>query len=89
MASDDILRDYRGRFQRGKLGGPGRPVGSLSWIKAPPSFFRDAIATYERYGNAALEQLVRTDPARFFLIMIAIESGEIICRRRRTKSYQP
>ena len=83
MSSHDIPRDSRGRFQRGKPGGPGRLFGSLGRIEAPLAFFRDAVASWERYGEAVLTQLRLTDPARYFLLMIAIETGEFCVRRRR------
>jgi len=80
---DDILRDHRGRFLRGKLGGPGRPRGSFTKIKVPLGFLRDAVANWERYGEAAFTQLMRTDPLGYFHLMIAIETGEFRVRRRR------
>lgn len=87
MASDDIPRDDRGRFRRGKPGGPGRPFGGLTRINAPPDFLRDVVANWERHGSAALEQLCLSDPARYFLLMFAIDTGEFrITRRRRTKA---
>jgi hypothetical protein len=83
---DDIPRDGRGRFLRGKPGGPGRPRGSFTKIKVPLGFLRDAVANWERYGDAAFMQLMRTDPLRYFHLMIAIESGEFrVERRRRAK----
>ena len=47
MYGDKIPRDHRGRFRRGKPGGPGRPYGSLTKIKAPLGFLRDAVANWE------------------------------------------
>ena len=87
MASNDIPRDNRGRFLRGKSGGPGRPVGSLTRIKAPPGFLSDVAANWERHGESALTHLRLTDPVRYFLLMVAIETGEFrITRRRRIKA---
>lgn len=87
MSTDDIPRDNRGRFRRGKPGGPGRPFGSLTRISAPLGFFRDAVASWERHGEAALTQLRQTDPVRYFLLMVAIEAGEFrVSRRWRTKA---
>jgi hypothetical protein len=48
MTDDDIPGDDRGRFLRGKPGGPGRPRGSFTKIKAPLGFLRDAVANWER-----------------------------------------
>lgn len=87
MSSDDIPRDNRGRFLRGKPGGPGRPFGSLTRFNAPPSFLRDVADNWERYGSAALAQLCLSDPARYFLLMLAINTGEFrITRRQRSGS---
>jgi hypothetical protein len=61
---DEILRDHRGRFRKGKPGGPGRPYGSLTKIKAPLRFLRDAVADRERHGEAAISPLRPTDPMR-------------------------
>jgi hypothetical protein len=61
MYRDEIPRDHRGRFRKGKPGGPGRPYGSLTKIKAPLGFLRDAVADWERRGEAALTQLRLTD----------------------------
>ena len=82
MYGDKIPRDHRGRFRRGKPGGPGRPYGSLTKIKAPLGFLRDAVANWEKYGEASLTQLRITDPARYFLPMVAIETGEFRIQRR-------
>ena len=81
MYGDEIPRDHRGRFRRGKPGGPGRPYGSLTRINAPLGFLRDAVANWERYGEAALTHLIQTDPVRYFLLMVAIETGEFRVRR--------
>ena len=87
MSSDDIPRDNRGRFLRDKSAGPGRPFGSLTRIKAPPSFLRDVMANWEQHGEAALTHLRLTDPMGFFLLTVAVETGEFrITRRRRTKA---
>jgi len=80
---DDIPRDHRGRFLRGKFGGPGRPRGSFTKIKVPLGFLRDPVANWERCGEAAFTQLMRTDPLGYFHLMIAIETGEFRVRRRR------
>jgi hypothetical protein len=45
-------------------------------------FLRDAVANWERYGEAALTHLSLTDPVRYFLLMVAIETGEFRIRRR-------
>jgi len=82
MYGDVIPRDHRGRFRKGKPGGPGRPYGSLTKIKAPLDFLRDAVANWERHGEAALTHLRLTDPMRYFLLMVAIETGEFRVRRR-------
>ena len=37
-------------------------------------FLRDAVANWERYGEAALTHLSRTDPVRYFLLMVAVET---------------
>ncbi len=83
MFADDIPRDSHGRFRPGKPGGPGRPFDSLSRINAPPAFFRDVVSDWEEHGQAALRQLCVTDPERYFLLMLAIETGEFRVRRRR------
>src|SRR6516162_308031 len=80
MYGDEIPRDHRGRFRKGKPGGPGN--GSLTKIKAPLGFLRDAVANWERDGEAALTHLRLTDPIRYFLLMVAIETGEFRVRRR-------
>jgi hypothetical protein len=82
MYGDEIPRDHRGRFRKGKPGGPGRPYGSLTKIRAPLGFLRDAVADWERHGQAALTQLRLTNPARYFLLMVAIETGEFRVLRR-------
>jgi hypothetical protein len=82
MCGDKIPRDQRGRFRKGKPGGPGRPYGSLTKIRAPLGFLRDAVANWERYGEAAITQLRLTDPMRYFLLMVAIETGEFRVQRR-------
>ena len=82
MYGDKIPRDHCGRFRKGKPGGPGRPYGSLTRIKAPLGFLRDAVASSERYGEAALAHLIQTNPVRYFLLMVAIETGEFRVRRR-------
>ena len=76
MYGDKIPRDHLGRFRKGKPGGPGRPYGSRTKIKAPLGFLRDAVANWERHGEAALTHLRLTDPVRYFLLMVAIETGE-------------
>ncbi len=81
----DIPRDSRGRFRPGKPGGPGRPLGSLSRVGAPLAFFRDVVADWEQHGKAAIAQLCMTAPVRYFLLMLAIETGEFRVRRRRPK----
>jgi hypothetical protein len=64
-----------------------RPVGSLTPLKAPLGFFRDAVAIWEEHGEAALERLVLADPGRYFLLMVAMEAGDFRVRRsRRAKS---
>jgi hypothetical protein len=86
MIGEDTPRDGRGRFLPGKPGGPGRPIGSFTRIKAPLGFLRDAVANWERNGDAAFTQLMLSDPIRYFFLMIAIETGEFrISRRRRAK----
>jgi hypothetical protein len=45
-------------------------------------FLRDAVANWEKYGEAAFTQLRLTDPMRYFLLMVAIETGEFRIRRR-------
>ena len=85
MYADEIPRDHRGRFRKGKPGGPGRPDRSLTKIKAPLGFLRDAVANWERHGEAALTRLRLTDPVRYFLLMVAIETGEFRVQRRRDK----
>jgi hypothetical protein len=83
MYGDEIPRDRRGRFRKGKPGGPGRPYyGSLTKIKAPLGFLRDAVANWERHGEAALTRLRLTDPMRYFLFMVAIETDEFRVQRR-------
>jgi hypothetical protein len=64
---------------RASPAGPGRPYGSLTKIKAPLGFLRDAVANWERHGEAALTRLRLTDPMRYFLLMVAIETGEFSC----------
>ena len=87
MPSADIPRDDRGRFLRGKPGGPGRPFGSLTRINASPDFLCDVVANWERHGEAALTHLRLTDPARFFLLTVAVETGQFrVTRRRRIKA---
>ncbi len=76
-------RDSRGRFRPGKPGGPGRPFGSLTRVSAPLGFFRDVVADWEEHGQAALRQLCVNDPERYFLLMLAVETGEFRVRRRR------
>ncbi len=84
MIDDDIPRDSQGRFLRGKPGGPGRPRGSFNSIKVPLSFIRDAVANWERNGEAAFTRLMLTDPVKYFHLMIALETGEFrVLRRRR------
>ncbi len=85
MSGDNIPRDRRGRFRPGKPGGPGRPFGSLTRVSAPLGFFRDVVADWEQHGKAAITQLSLTDPVRYFLLMLAIETGEFRVRRRRPK----
>jgi hypothetical protein len=82
-SNDNIPRDSRGRFRKGKPGGPGRPFGSLSGVKAPLAFFRDVVRNWEQYGEATLTQLVLTDPARYVMLMSAIAAGDFRVRRRR------
>jgi len=89
MYGDEIPRDHRGRFRKGKPGGPGRPYGSLTKVKAPLSFLRDAVADWERHGEAAISRLRLTDPMRYFLLMVAIETGEFRVQRRRDKRARP
>jgi hypothetical protein len=80
---DDIPRDARGRFLCGKPGGPGRPFGSFTRISAPLDFFRDVVADWERHGDAAIRRLRLTDPVRYFLLLVAMETGVFRIRRRR------
>jgi hypothetical protein len=82
-SNDNIPRDSRGRFRKGKPGGPGRPFGSLSRVKAPLAFFRDVVRNWEQHGEATLTQLILTDPARYVLLMSAIAAGDFRVRRRR------
>jgi hypothetical protein len=84
MYGDEIPRDHRGRFRKGKPGGPGRPYGSLTKINAPLG--GDAVADWERHGEAAISRLRMTDPVRYFLLMVAIETGEFRVQRRRDQS---
>jgi hypothetical protein len=84
MYGDEIPRDHRGRFRKGELGG--RPA---LWEKAPLGFLRDAVANCERHGEAALTHLRLTDPMRYFLLMVAIETGEFRVQRRRDKRARP
>lgn len=86
MSGDDIPRDRRGRFRPGKPGGPGRPFGSLTRINAPLAFFRDVVVDWEQHGKAAITQLRHTDPLRYFLLMLAIETDQFRVRRRRAKN---
>jgi hypothetical protein len=44
------------------------------------------MANWEKYGEASLTQLRITDPARYFLPMVAIETGEFRIQRRRAQS---
>jgi hypothetical protein len=50
------------------------------------SFLRDAVADWERHGEAAISRLRLTDPMRYFLLMVAIETGEFRIHRRRDQS---
>jgi hypothetical protein len=59
--------------------------GSLTKINAPLGFLRDAVADWERHGEAAISRLRMTDPVRYFLLMVAIETGEFRVQRRRDK----
>ena len=45
-------------------------------------FLRDAVANWERHGEAAITHLRLTDPMRYFLLMVAIETGEFRIQRR-------
>jgi hypothetical protein len=54
----------------------------LTKLKAPLDFLRDAVTNWERHGEDALTQLKHTDPMRYFLLMVAIETGEFRIRRR-------
>ena len=83
MYGDKIPRDQRGRFRKGKPGGPGRPYGSRTKIKAPLGFLRDAVANWERHGEAAITHLRLTDPMRYFLLMVAIAPPVVGFVRRR------
>jgi hypothetical protein len=70
-SNDDICRDSRGRFRKGNPGGPGRPFGSLSGVKAPLAFFRDVVRNWEQHGEATLTGLILTDPVRYAHLMSA------------------
>jgi hypothetical protein len=63
----------------------GPPYGSLTKIKAPLGFLHDAVANRENYGEAALTHLRLTDPMQYFLLMVAIETGQFRIRRRAKK----
>jgi hypothetical protein len=74
---------WRSGARKGNPGGPRRPFGSLSGVKAPLAFLRDVVRYWDQYGEATLTQLILTDPVRYALLMSAIAAGDLRVRRRR------
>jgi hypothetical protein len=62
------LRDARGRYLKGWVGGPGRaPRDALREL-----YVDDLFAVWKRHGRQALRQVCREDPATYLRLMVGL-----------------
>jgi hypothetical protein len=64
------IRDERGRYLKGRPGGPGRPLGSRN--KLTEDFLADMHAAWLEHGQNVIDRLITERPDVFLLAMLKI-----------------
>jgi hypothetical protein len=63
-------RDSHGRFQKGNIGGPGRPKGSRN--KLGEDFISAICEDWTEHGAAVLKQVRQTSPSAYLRVVASI-----------------